>query len=142
MGESKFLKSRQVLFKEGEPADKLYLIQRGEVLCLKLSKDRLIPVFKAKAEDIIGESAMLKDEVHSYSAICLDQVEAIEIPNESFVGALSEAPTWLVDLTSTMIGRFHSTAKLIAENRAVHNSIISEEEFTPAFEVEMKKLLS
>lgn len=141
MSEHKFLSARQVLFREGEVADKLYLIQSGEVLCLKLSKDRLIPVFRAKAEDIIGESAMLKNEVHSYSAISLDQVEAIEIPNESFVGALSEAPGWLVDLTATMISRFQSTAKLIAENRAVHSSIISEEEFTPALEVEMKKLL-
>lgn len=142
MSEPKILNPRQVLFKEGEAADKLFLIQSGEVLCLKFSKDRLIPVFKAKAEDIIGEGAMLQDGVHSYSAVCLDQVQAIEIPNETFVDVLSEAPTWLVDLTSTMINRFQSTAKLIAENRAIHNSIISDEEFTSAFEVEMKRILS
>jgi len=142
MNEHKFMNPRQVLFKEGEPADKLFLIESGEVLCLQFSKDRLIPVFKATAEDIIGESAMLKDGVHSYSAVCLDQVQAIEIPNESFIDALSEAPSWLGDLTATMISRFQSTAKLIAENRAVHNSIISDEEFTPAFEVEMKRILN
>lgn len=141
MGEPKFLSPRHVLFREGESAENLYLIQSGDVLCVKLSKDRLIPVFRAKAEDIIGESAMLKDGVHSYSAICLDQVQAIEIPSSNFVDALSEAPGWIVDLTSTMISRFQSTAGLIAENRAVHSSIISDEEFTPSFEVELKKAL-
>jgi CRP-like cAMP-binding protein len=142
MSEPRFLNPREVLFKEGENAEKLYLIQSGEVLCLKFSKDRLIPVFKAQAEDIIGESAMLKDGVHSYSAVCLDQVQAVEIPNVNFTEALSEAPDWLIDLTATMISRFQSTAKLIAENRAIHSSIISDEEFTPAFEVEMKRILN
>jgi hypothetical protein len=41
-----------------------------------------------------------------------------------------------------MIARFQNTANLIAENRVIGPMILSEEQFTPAIEVEFKKLLS
>lgn len=132
---------RQVVFKEGTKANKLYLVKSGEVLCLKSSKDRLIPVFLAKEGDIIGESAMMQDHPYTYSAITMAQVELVEIANFSFKQVFSKAPEWLVDLTSTMISRFQSTSNLIAENRMIHPSIISEEQFDSQTEIEFKKLL-
>lgn len=134
--------SHQVLFKEGTPADKLYLIKAGEVLCLKSSRDRLIPVFRAGVEDIVGENAMIKDSTYGYTAIALSKAQAIEIKTESFSKLLKEAPEWLAGLTSTMIDRFQKTANLIAENRAIHPSIVSEEDFPSSLEVEFKKLLN
>lgn len=133
---------RQVVFKEGSRADKLYLIKTGEVLCLKFSIDRLIPVFLAKAGDIIGESAMIQDREYTYSAITLAETELVEVPSKSFNEALSAAPSWLVELTNTMITRFQHTSNLIAENRMVHSSIIPDDQFTPTLEVEFKRLLS
>lgn len=142
MNESKSFQQKQVLFKEGQPADKLYIIKSGEVLCLKASKDRLIPVFRAQKEDIIGENAMLDDSKYGYSAVALGPVEALELSKTTFTEVLKEAPDWLVDLTTTMIGRFQNTANLIAENRAIHSTIIPEEDFPSAVEVEYKKLLN
>lgn len=136
------LDARKVLFKEGQNAETLYLIKSGEVICLKSSKDRLIPVFHAKAEDIVGESAMIKGSSYGYSAISLGRVELVTIPADNFNKVLKDSPSWLVDLTSTMIGRFQSTANLIADNRTMHPSILSEEEFPSSLEVEFKKLLS
>ncbi len=133
---------RAVVFKEGSKAVKLYLVKKGEVLCLKSSKDRLIPVFLAKEGDIIGESAMIQDMEYTYSAITLAESELIEVPSSSFNSALSSAPQWLVDLTTTMITRFQNTSNLIAENRMVHSSIIPEEQFTSTLEVDFKRLLS
>lgn len=141
MSEVRF-EARQVLFKEGQPAQKLYLVKSGEVVCLKSSKDRLIPVFKARAQDIVGENSMIAGSLYGYSAVALTRVELIEIPTSSFSQVLKEAPDWLVDLTSTMITRFQNTANLIAENRAMHPSIMSEEDFPSSVEVEMKKLLN
>jgi hypothetical protein len=53
------LGARSLLFKEGQEADKLYMIKKDEILCLKGSKDRLVPVFLAQENDIVGESAMI-----------------------------------------------------------------------------------
>ncbi len=51
--------TNEVLFREGELAQKLYIVKRGQVICLKRSKDRLIPILRAEAGDVIGENALL-----------------------------------------------------------------------------------
>jgi CRP-like cAMP-binding protein len=142
MSNSSFFEPKSVLFREGEEASKLYLIKTGEVLCLKYSNERLIPVFLGKAEDIIGESAMLEGAPYTYSAIAISRTEVISIPNKDFIQTLSVAPKWLVDLTLTMVSRFQNTAGLVAENRVIHSSILSEEQFPSALEIEYKRLLS
>lgn len=132
---------KAVVFKEGAKANKLYIVKGGEVLCLKSSKDRLIPVFLAKEGDIIGESAMVQDLVYTYSAITMSQVELLEVTSFSFKQVFQKAPEWLTDLTTTMISRFQNTSNLIAENRMVHSSIIDESQFTSQVEIDFKKLL-
>ena len=131
-----------VVFKEGAPASKLYLVKNGEVLCLKASKDRLIPVFMAKEGDIIGESAMIQNLNHTYSAIVVNHAHLIEIPSSNLQDVMNRGPGWLSELATTMISRFQNTSNLIAENRVIHPSIIDEDQFTSAIEVEFKKLLS
>lgn len=135
------IERRKLIFKEGEPAEKLYMVKSGEVLCLKRSQDRLVPIFTARENDIIGENAMMPDQLNSYSAISNSQVELIEIPASNFSTVFNEAPEWLVELTSTMISRFQNTASLVAENRLVHPAIIDEAKFTDAVEVELKKII-
>lgn len=142
MSKSTFIEPKTVLFREGDDASNLMIIKNGDVLCLKASKERLIPVYLAKAQDIIGESAMISGAPYTYSAITISRVEIISVPNKDFSQALSSAPIWLTDLTTTMVSRFQSTASLVAENRVLHPSILSEEEFPPSLEIEYKKLLS
>lgn len=133
---------RQVIFKEGQKANKLFIVKAGEVLCLKSSKDRLIPVFLAKEGDIIGESAMVQDLVYTYSAISMANTELLEVTSFSFKQVFSKSPEWLTDLTTTMITRFQNTSSLIAENRMIHSSIISEDAFNSQVEIDFKKLLA
>ncbi len=142
MSDSTFFDPKSVLFREGDDASQMMIIKSGRVLCLKASKERLIPVFLANGQDIIGESAMLSGAPYTYSAIALSRVEVMSVPSKNFTDALDAAPGWLTDLTLTMISRFQSTAGLVAENRVLHPSILSEEEFPPSLEIEYKKLLS
>ena len=133
---------RTVVFKEGSKANKLFIVRTGEVLCLKFSNDRLIPIFLAKEGDIIGESAILEDVVHTYSAICMGPVELIEVSSSSFKQVMSKAPDWIHDLMATMIIRFQEIGNLISENRIVHSKIISDDYYNPKLENEFKKLLA
>lgn len=142
MSDSTFFDPKSVLFREGDDASQMMIVKSGQVLCLKASKERLIPVFVANGQDIIGESAMLSGAPYTYSAIALTRVEVMSVPSKNFTDALDAGPEWLTDLTLTMISRFQSTAGLVAENRVLHPSILSEEEFPPSLEIEYKKLLS
>ncbi|MFL5786220.1 MAG: Crp/Fnr family transcriptional regulator, partial [Bacteriovoracaceae bacterium] len=121
--------TNEVIFKEGELAQSLYIVKRGQVICLKRSKDRLIPVFRAEAGDIVGENAILEARAYGYSAVSLTYVELLEIPAANFKQVLDTSPDWLLELTSTMIQRFENTANLIAENRVFNENILEEGEF-------------
>lgn len=142
MSSLKIFKAKSVLFREGDEASSLLILKAGEVLCLKASKDRLIPIFLAKTDDILGESAMLDGAPYTYSAIALTDVEVSTVPNGSFRQVLKSAPQWLIDLTLTMVSRLQNTANLVAENRVVHGAIMSEEQFPSSLEIEFKKLLA
>lgn len=142
MADSTLFNPKSVLFREGDDASELLIIKSGEVLCLKAFKDRLIPVFLAKGQDIIGESAMLSGAPYTYSAIALTNVEVVKVPNQDFREAFEAAPQWLTDLSLTMVSRFQNTAGLVAENRVLHPTIMSEEDFSSSLEIELKKLLS
>lgn len=133
---------QSVMFKEGLPADKLFIIKSGEVLCLKSANDRLIPIFLAKEGDIIGESAMMEKLDYTYSAISTSKVEVLEIPSSNFDQVFKMAPNWLKELLTTMIIRFQNTSNLVAQNRIVHSSVIDEDQFTPQTETVFKKLLA
>lgn len=133
--------TKKVLFKEGEKATKLYLIKSGEVLCLKRYKDRNIPVYLAKEGDIVGESAMIDNSKHIYSAVTLGAVESIEITSLSFRSIFNKSPEWIINLIGNLIERLRDTSTLMAENRVIHDSIIEEDRWTPQFENEIKKLL-
>ena len=85
---------------------------------------------------------MLSGAPYTYSAIALSKVEVLAVPNADFREAFEVAPKWLTDLTITMVSRFQNTAGLVAENRVLHPSILSEEQFPPSLEIEYRKLLS
>ena len=134
--------THEVLFKEGESAKALYIIKRGTVICLKRSKDRLIPVFRAEAGDVVGENAILGNNPYGYSAVTITTAELVEITTSNFKEILKNSPDWLVGLTATMVQRFENTAHLVAENRVMNDAIMSEEEFTSSVENQFKKMLS
>lgn len=132
---------KAVIFRQGEEAQKFYVIKSGEVLCLKSFKDRLIPVFLAKTGDVLGESAMISEALYDYSAIPLESVELHEISTHQFREIFKDSPEWIEQLMSTMIKRYQHTTDFIAENRAIDSAVISEDYYTPQMENDFKKLI-
>jgi CRP-like cAMP-binding protein len=130
----------KLIFKEGAEAEFIYLVEQGEVICLKLVKDRLLPVNVARQGDIIGESAMV-DIPYNYTAITRTNVVLAKIPKSKFKEVLSFAPKWLTDLTKTLIQRFSTTSELIVGNKVLHQLIVPEEDYSSREEIEYKKLL-
>lgn len=133
---------KKVLFKEGDPAKELLIIKSGNILCLKKSKDRLIPIMIAKEQDIVGESAILDEKTYQYSAIALGHVETITITQDQFLEAFKKSPGWIKQLSELMVQRFSNTSSMIADNRILSPLILSDEEFTAEFEVELKKMIN
>jgi CRP-like cAMP-binding protein len=133
---------KTIIFKEGTEASNLYVVTAGEVICLKASKDRLIPIFVAKSGDIIGESAMIEGVLYTFSAVALTNVQVLQIPSYNFKRIFSESPKWLIELTLSMIQRYQDTSQLLAENKVTSSPFQQNADFTPEMEVEFKKILN
>ena len=127
-----------LLFKEGDKANKVFIVKSGEVLCMKFAKDRLFPIFLAKEGDIIGESAILSQNYYSYSAISLSFAELVSVNSFSFKQIFSSAPNWMHNMMTTMLARLDFTSNLISENRIYQDSIIGLDRFSEQIEIEFK----
>lgn len=132
----------EILFREGETPSKIYIVEDGVVLCLKRSKDRLIPVLQATAKQIVGEEAVLSREPYTYSAVVLAPSTLLEIDAALVGETMAKAPYWLNALMATLGERFHDTTEAIAEHRLMASELGGMAEFTPQEENRYKKLLS
>ena len=86
------LKEGEVLFKEGEPADYMYVLIKGRVK-LTLEDDKGSVIYVAnEAGQVIGWSAVLDRDKYSASAKCADDVSMLKFEKKSFLEKLSEVP--------------------------------------------------
>ncbi|MFP5458805.1 MAG: Crp/Fnr family transcriptional regulator [Bacteriovoracia bacterium] len=131
----------EVLFREGDKATHMLLVKSGRILCLKSSKDRLIPVQHASAQSIVGEEAVLTNSQHQYSAVCLDEVEVVEIDAQLIRGSLNAAPHWIKSLLTTLGERLNETAAAISEHRIISTDLSGGSELPPEEENRLRKLL-
>lgn len=69
------------LFREGDPADGIYLLHTGKVkLCTYDSEGREEIVGIFWAGEIIWEGIFIEDSTYSYDAVCLDTTDCCMIP--------------------------------------------------------------
>ncbi len=135
------ISKNQLLFREGNEATHFYLVKNGSILCLKNSKDRLVPVFNAKDQQILGEEAALTGKAHSYSAIALEESEVIEIETKLVQKLINSGPQWMSNLLTTLGQRATDTGAAIAEHRIFSDELSSGASLAPEEENKIKKIL-
>ncbi len=104
-----YLKSGETIFKEGEPAKELYVIQSGQVE-IQLG-NRLLATLEAN--DIFGEMALIDSAPRSATAIAKTDVALIPISKKDFLALVSRVPTFALDIMAML------TRRLRAANRAI-----------------------
>jgi CRP/FNR family transcriptional regulator, cyclic AMP receptor protein len=113
LGESKvpvwYLKPGETIFKEGDRAKELYVLQKGQVE-IQLG-NRLLATLEAN--DIFGEMALVDPAPRSATAIAKTDVALIPISKKDFLVLVSRAPTFALDVMAML------TRRLRAANRAI-----------------------
>ena len=104
-----YLKPGETIFKEGEPAKELYVIQKGQVE-IQLG-NRLIDTLEAN--DIFGEMALIDSAPRSATAIAKTDVAIVPIPKKDFLALVTKAPTFALDIMSMLARRLRAANKAI-----------------------------
>lgn len=85
------VKSQEIIFKEGDPAEKFYLVKSGHVLLEKeISKGVFVNVCAVDSGEAFELSALLSNGVRSMTAICDEHATLLAISRNSLLKLMDE----------------------------------------------------
>jgi CRP-like cAMP-binding protein len=117
-GRQRQLVRGDVLFREGDPADKLYLVTRGR-LAIAIANPidhRETVVSLMEPGDLFGEMGMLDDGPRSAMARALEPSEVLEIPYDTVVAAFRAEPSMLWGVARLLAGRLRTMDEALADS--------------------------
>jgi CRP-like cAMP-binding protein len=100
-------KAGDVIFREGEPGDKMYVIQEGTVDIMLHS--RLLE--SAQRGTIIGEMALIDNSPRSGDAIARTDVRLIAVDQKRFMFMVQETPFFAIRVMHVMAERLRAQHK-------------------------------
>lgn len=122
------LKPGEVLFNDGELADSLYIIQKGQIRLYKPKGKGFIELAVLRSGEVIGEMAYFDEEgsgrKRSCAAAALTPVEVIEISFAAFGKTMSSLNPWFKTIINTLVARLKKTntrVKELEDNQASVN---------------------
>jgi CheY-like chemotaxis protein len=104
-----FLAAEEVLFNQGETAESVYLVKRGELEASVKSGDQLKILGRISAGEFVGEMAHINGEPRSATVHALTDCELIEIPSGKLDLVLFTKPGWSKALMQTLSRRLKKT---------------------------------
>jgi CRP/FNR family cyclic AMP-dependent transcriptional regulator len=102
MSGPKKLKKGEVLFREGDPSEAMYVIQTGKVAILKSKGTSEILLAELGPGDMLGEMAFFDGKPRSASARAAADTVIIELPFKALMAQFKTFPEWLKAVVRTV----------------------------------------
>jgi CRP/FNR family cyclic AMP-dependent transcriptional regulator len=123
----KTLSPGQVLFSDGDLADSLYIIQKGQVRLYKPKGNGFIELSVLRVGEVIGEMAYFDEDgsgrKRSCSAAAITPVEIIEISFIAFGKTMQSLNPWFKTIINTLVVRLRKTNLRVKELEDNHGSV-------------------
>lgn len=100
-------KERETIFKQGDAASELFVIQDGTVR-IKLG-DRLLA--NLYSGDLFGEMAIIEEGLRSATAVAATDVTLVGIPKRLFLSLIPQTPVFAVQVMRTLARRLRAANK-------------------------------
>jgi CRP/FNR family transcriptional regulator, cyclic AMP receptor protein len=100
-------KAGEVIFKEGDAAEQLFVIKSGDVTIR--SGNRTLA--ELSTNHIFGEMAMIDDAPRSATAVARTDVELVPISEKQFLFLVSQTPFFALKVMRVLARRLRSTNK-------------------------------
>ena len=113
------LKPGEVLFNDGEPADSLFIIQKGQVRLYKPKGKGFVELAVLRSGEVIGEMAYFDEDgsgrKRSCAASAITPVEIIEISFTAFGKTMQSLNPWFKTIINTLVTRLRKTNTRVRE---------------------------
>lgn len=111
-GYEKQLNTGEVLFKDGDPGDEMYLIKSGKIRISKAAGDVEKTLAILKEGDFFGEMSVIDGSPRSATATAIEPVELVIFDREVFMNQVRENPL-MEYILHTLIKRLRETDEQI-----------------------------
>ena len=95
----------EVIIRQGEPGDRMYVIQSGSAAVIAQTGGREIHIADLKAGDIFGEMALFQQETRSATVRAVGEARLISIDRKGFLRRVNEDPSLAYRILQQMSGR-------------------------------------
>lgn len=124
----KKLGKNDILFREGDPSDAMYVIKTGRIAITKAKGNGEIILAEKKAGEMLGEMAFFDDKPRSAGAKAVSDTEVIALPFSSLHAQFKTFPEWLKAMVRTVNGQLRDANARIKNLEA---ATTGEEEMFP-----------
>ncbi|MBK7960387.1 MAG: cyclic nucleotide-binding domain-containing protein [Bdellovibrionales bacterium] len=109
----RFLAPKDILIKEGETADYVYIVRKGRLRAYNLENDKDVTLGFVEAGEFVGEMAYINGESRTAHVEAVTDCELIEVPIGTLEHILFQRPSWSKALMVTLSKRLKSANKSI-----------------------------
>jgi CRP-like cAMP-binding protein len=104
--ERRTLREGEVLFREGDRGDTLYIIKTGWVKIVRYNeRGEELELNQNGPGDVVGEMALIDQAPRSATVIALSPVEMVQLKYEDFIDVITENPPLALELIRTLSSR-------------------------------------
>ena len=96
------LKSNELLFKEGDPSDSMYVVKKGRLRVFKMKGTAEVELAELGAGSMIGEMAFFDQKPRSAGIKAITDSEIIELPFKSLKTQYDSFPEWIKAIVKTI----------------------------------------
>jgi len=105
---------REVIFRQGEVGDWMYVVQEGKVEIYLEREGNEIPLRLCREGDFLGEMALFRGELRPYNARAIDKARLLTVDKKNFLRRIQEDPTMAFRLVEELSRRIQELNEDIA----------------------------
>ena len=99
------LEGGEVLMREGDPADGLYLVRAGRLQARTGPEGEAVVIGEIGRGEVVGESALLTEQARTATVVALRDTELLRLSVASFEEVVAAHPAFLRPVAAQVVGR-------------------------------------
>ena len=107
-------KDGEVIVRQGEPGNCMFVIQKGEVEAVTESDGHELRLRIMGANEIFGEMALFEEEIRTATIRARGPVRVLTIDKKNFLGGVHEDPSLALRIVTTMSHRIRDLTDRLA----------------------------